>query len=68
MEEFNKMNEALKKIVEIMDGLEIEEMKQVVLCTLFDVLFEEKSVEVAKECLKYMEEVNEELGAYKKES
>lgn len=66
MEEFNKMNEALKKIVEIMDGLEIEEMKKVVLCTLFDVLFEEKSVEVAKECLKNMEEINEKLGAYKK--
>ena len=68
MEEFNKMHEALKKILEIMNGLEKEEMKQTVLCTLFDVLFEEKSVEVAKECLKYMEEVNEELGAYKEES
>ena len=65
MEELNKMNEALKKIVEIMDGLEMEEMKQVVICTLFDILFEEKSVEVAKECLKYMEEINEKIGCYK---
>ena len=68
MEELNKMHEALKKTVEIMNGLEVEEMKKTVLCTLFDVLFEENSVEVVKECLKYMEEVNEELGAYKEES
>lgn len=40
-----------------------EEQKSA-LCMLFDMMFEENSVEVAEECIKNIREVNESMGAY----
>lgn len=64
MDELLKMHDALNEIIKIMNGLEMEEMKATVICTLMDVMFKEKSIEMAEQCLEYMKEVNAELGTY----
>lgn len=60
-----KVEKACVDFADAMEEMPIE-LKRSACCMIYDMIFGEDSIEIAKDNIAYMEEVNAELGAYKK--